>query len=103
MPSVQLPWNERTDEVPQGQTIASSEYEIPDPDTLGLTRTVLIDISAYHREDDPDTSTRPFRLIIRYANRDGHRATLYPSVEAAKQAAEEIITQLVTTENAAPD
>ena len=86
MDDVKLTWHDRKGIHGDGDLVTRSECYLPDPFTEGRLNRVLIAIS---REEEDGQESR-YRLMLKQATGPGYRSRTFPTVEAAKQAAEEL-------------
>ena len=96
MDDVKLTWHDRKGIHGDGDLVTRSECYLPDPFAEGRLNRVLIAIS---REEDGQESR--YRLMLKQATGPGYTTRTFPTVEAAKQVAEELAANAATetTEN----
>ena len=85
MHDVKLTWHDRQGIHGDGDLVTRSECDLPDQFAEGRMNRVLIAIS---REEDGLESR--YRLMLKQATGPGYTSRTFPTVEAAKQTAEEL-------------
>ena len=88
---MKLTWRDTEGPHKDGDLISRTEYGLPAQSGQEQGTTVLIVISRESREDDDQVFCR---LILKKANGPGYRSRTFPTSQAAKQAAEELMARL---------
>lgn len=91
MDGVKLAWRDTEGPHEDGNLISRTEYGLPAQSGQEQGTTILIVISREVREDDDQVYCR---LKLKEVNGPGYRSKTFPTAQAAKQAAEELMTGL---------
>ena len=91
MNDVKLAWRDTEGPHKDGNLISRTEYGVPAQGAQEQGTTILIVISRETREDDEQVYCR---LKLKEANGPGYKSKTFPTVQAAKQAAEELMARL---------
>lgn len=92
MKKTTLDWKDTPSPVPPGEPLATSEYSLPDPEMTGVKHLVKISISDFSGMEHP--KHHPYRLLCRYAHREGGRITFYQTIDTAKDEARKLMRDL---------
>ena len=92
MDEVRLTWQDTKGPHGDGDLIARSVYDLPDPSVRRRGTKIVIVISRESRESDD--SQVYCRLKLKEATGPGYRSQTFPTVQAAKHAAEELMVEL---------
>ena len=91
MDDVKLAWRDTEGPHKDGNLISRTEYGLPAQGTQEQGMTILIVISRESREEDDQVYCR---LKLKEANGPGYKSKTFPTAQAAKQAAEELMARL---------
>ena len=91
MEDVKLDWRDTEGPHKDGDLISRTEYDLPEPNAKGEVTWILIVISRETREDDEQVYCR---LKLKEVNGPGYKSKTFPTAQAAKQSAEELMARL---------